>query len=93
MRGVNRHDHDPHSGRTVSMERLRRELELMKAHNINAIRTAHYPNDPRFYEICDQIGFLVLAETDLEAHGFMWIDDADRASSDPRWTAAYVDRI
>ena len=93
MHGVNRHDHDPVRGRTVSMGRLRRELELMKVSNINAIRTSHYPNDPRFYELCDEMGFLVLAESDLESHGFMWIDDLDRASSDPRWESAYVDRI
>ena len=93
MHGVNRHDHDPVRGRTVSMRRLRRELELMKVSNINAIRTSHYPNDPRFYELCDEMGFLVLAESDLESHGFMWIDDLDRASSDPQWESAYVDRI
>lgn len=93
MHGVNRHDHDPHTGRAVSMERMRRDLELMKAHNINAVRTAHYPNDPRFYELCDELGLLVLAETDLETHGFECVGDLARLTDDPGWQAAYVDRI
>ncbi|WP_185696243.1 glycoside hydrolase family 2 TIM barrel-domain containing protein [Buchananella hordeovulneris] len=93
MHGVNRHDHDPHTGRAVSVDRMRRDLELMKAHNINAVRTAHYPNDPRFYELCDELGLLVLAETDLETHGFACVGDLARLTDDPGWQAAFVDRI
>ncbi|RMB62436.1 glycoside hydrolase family 2 TIM barrel-domain containing protein [Tessaracoccus antarcticus] len=93
MHGVNRHDHDDHSGRAVGMARVRRDLELMKLHNINAVRTAHYPNDPRFYEMCDELGLLVVAETDLESHGFANVGDISRITDDPEWETAYVDRI
>ena len=75
MHGVNRHDSDPRHGRAVSMERVRRDLEMMKRHNINAVRTSHYPNDPRFYEMCDELGLMVMAETDLECHGFENVGD------------------
>lgn len=93
LKGVNRHDHDPHSGRTVSKERIRRDLLLMKQHNINAVRTSHYPNEPYFYELCDELGLYVMAETDLESHGFMWVEDLSRLSKDPSWEKAYLDRI
>ena len=93
MHGVNRHDHDDRRGRAVGMDRVRRDLELMKRHNINAVRTAHYPNDPRFYELCDEIGLMVVAETDLESHGFANVGDLSRITDDPAWEAAYVDRI
>ena len=93
MHGVNRHDHDDRRGRAVGMGRVRRDLELMKRHNINAVRTAHYPNDPRFYEMCDEIGLMVLAETDLESHGFANVGDLSRITDDPAWETAYVDRI
>lgn len=93
MHGVNRHDHDPKRGRAVTMERVRRDLLLMKAHNINAVRTAHYPNDPRFYEMCDEIGLFVVAETDLESHGFANVGEIERITNDPAWEISYVDRI
>ena len=93
MHGVNRHDHDDHSGRAVGMARVRRDLELMKQHNINAVRTAHYPNDPRFYEMCDELGLMVIAETDLESHGFANVGEIERITNDPEWEDAYVDRI
>ncbi|GAO48762.1 hypothetical protein G7K_2931-t1 [Saitoella complicata NRRL Y-17804] len=73
FRGVNRHDHHPSHGRTVPLDFTRRDLLLMKMHNINAVRTSHYPNDPRFYVMCDELGFWVIDECDLECHGF---DDA-----------------
>ncbi|QNP55727.1 glycoside hydrolase family 2 TIM barrel-domain containing protein [Tessaracoccus defluvii] len=93
MHGVNRHDHDERRGRAVTMERVRRDLELMKRHNINAVRTAHYPNDPRFYGMCDEIGLLVVAETDVETHGFDLVGDLSRITDDPAWEATFVDRI
>ena len=93
MRGVNRHDHDDRRGRAVDMERVRRDLELMKLHNINAVRTSHYPNDPRFYEMCDEIGLMVVAETDLETHGFENVGDIARITDDPDWETTFVDRI
>lgn len=93
MRGVNRHDFDDRYGRAVGMPRVRRDLELMKQHNINAVRTSHYPNDPRFYEMCDQIGLMVLAETDLETNGFDDVGQINRLTDDPQWRIPYVDRI
>jgi evolved beta-galactosidase subunit alpha len=93
LHGVNRHDHDDRTGRTVTMDRVRRDLVLMKQHNINAVRTSHYPNDPRFYEMCDELGLFVLAETDLETHGFAAVGDLSRLTDDPAWETAFVDRI
>ncbi len=93
MSGVNRHDHDPLGGRALRFERVRKELVLMKQHNINAIRTAHYPNDPRFYELCNELGFWVMAETDLETHGFELTGNLSQLSDDPDWENVYVDRI
>lgn len=93
MHGVNRHDVDPQKGRAVSMKRVKRDLELMKSHNINAVRTAHYPNDPRFYEFCDRLGLLVVAETDLETHGFENVGKLNTLTDDPTWEAAFVNRI
>ena len=93
MHGVNRHDHNPKTGRTVSIEQIKKELKLMKENNINAVRTSHYPNDPRFYELCDEIGLMLIAETDLESHGFMFMGNLSYATNDPIWIDAYVDRM
>jgi evolved beta-galactosidase subunit alpha len=93
MHGVNRHDHDDHRGRAVGMDRVRRDLEMMKRHNINAVRTSHYPNDPRFYELCDELGLFVVAETDVETHGFANVGDIARITDDAAWEPAFVDRI
>lgn len=67
--GVNRHDSDPVTGFTISREQIVRDMSLMKQHNVNAIRTSHYPNVPYFYELCDEYGFYVIDEADIEAHG------------------------
>ena len=93
IRGVNRHDFDPDRGRAVSVETMRRDVELMKRHNINAVRTSHYPNDARFYELCDRYGLYVLDEADLEVHGMEGQDRAPHPSHDPDWEDAYVDRM
>jgi beta-galactosidase/evolved beta-galactosidase subunit alpha len=93
FKGVNRHDAHPDFGRAVPVSSMIEDLTLMKQHNINAIRTAHYPNDPRFYELCDQFGFYVIDETDLECHGFVYIDQPHLLSDDPAWQAAYIDRM
>lgn len=93
MHGVNRHDHDDHKGRAVGLERMRRDLELMKQHNINAVRTSHYANDPRFYELCDEYGIMLVAETDMESHGFENIGNIALVTDDPAWEPAYVDRV
>ena len=69
LKGVNRHDSDPYTGYAISKEQLMKDLFLMKAHNINAIRTSHYPNAPWAYDLYDRLGFYVICEADLEAHG------------------------
>ncbi len=69
LKGVNRHDSDPVTGYTISREQALRDLSLMKQHNINAIRTSHYPNAPWFTELCDEYGFYVIGEADVETHG------------------------
>ncbi|MEK3724104.1 glycoside hydrolase family 2 TIM barrel-domain containing protein [Paenibacillus sp. FSL H8-0034] len=93
FKGVNRHDHHPDLGRTVPLEWMRKDVLLMKRHHINAVRTSHYPNDPRFYDLCDEYGLYVIDEADLECHGFHRTDNSNQLSDDPEWEAAYIDRI
>ncbi|EMA38018.1 glycoside hydrolase family 2 TIM barrel-domain containing protein [Halococcus hamelinensis] len=93
VRGVNRHDFHPDWGRTVPVSVMREDIELMKRHNVNAVRTAHYPNDPRFYDLCDEYGLYVLDETDLECHGLEKVGSTPHLSDDPTWEATYVDRM
>lgn len=78
LKGVNRHDFNTKTGYVCSSEDMKRDLVLMKRHNINAVRTSHYPNDPRFYELCDKIGLYVLCESDYETHGLGWPTYANR---------------
>lgn len=93
MHGVNRHDSDTKTGRVVTVERMVQDLTMMKQANMNAVRTAHYPNDPRFYELCDQLGMMVLAETDLETHGMELVGRENELPESPLWRPSYVDRI
>ena len=105
FRGVNRHDSDPVTGFTISLEQLTTDLTLMKQHNFNAIRSSHYPNAPFFYEMCDKYGFMVIDEADIEAHGPCMIyrkEDTDynrfkrwneMIADDPAWEEAIVDRV
>lgn len=94
MHGVNRHDDDDRLGRAVSAEHVYRDLLQIKAANMNAVRTSHYPNDPRFYEFTDELGLFVIAETDLETHGFDYLDSGIATlTDDPDWEPAFVDRI
>ncbi|MGF1701082.1 beta-galactosidase subunit alpha [Photobacterium makurazakiensis] len=93
LHGVNRHDNDHLKGRAVGMDRVEKDLVLMKQHNINSVRTAHYPNDPRFYELCDIYGLFVMGETDVETHGFANVGDLSRITNDPAWEAVFVERI
>ncbi len=91
--GVNRHEWHPETGRTLSLETIRDELCLMKRHNINAIRTSHYPPDPRMLDLADELGFFVIDECDLETHGFelgLW---KGLPTDDPRWEPALLDRM
>jgi len=87
LRGVNRHELDPDRGHAVTLERMMQDITLMKQANINAVRTCHYPNDPRWYELCDRYGLYVFDEADLETHG-----TRGKLASDPRWSAAFLDR-
>lgn len=70
FKGVNRHEHHAKFGRAVPLEYMRRDILIMKTHNINAVRTSHYPCHPRFYDLCDELGLWVIDEADLECHGF-----------------------
>jgi len=89
LKGVNRHDFDPAHGWAVPRERYYDDLYLMKRANINAIRTSHYPDDPFFYELCDELGFYVMAECDLESHGAR---RKNCPGDHPQWRAAVCDR-
>ncbi|MGR6831546.1 beta-galactosidase subunit alpha [Aliivibrio wodanis] len=93
LHGVNRHDNDHLKGRAVGMDRVEKDIVLMKQHNINSVRTAHYPNDPRFYELCDVYGLFVMGETDVETHGFANVGDLSRITNDPAWEHVFVERI
>lgn len=93
IRGVNRHDFDPELGRAVSRAQMEEDILLMKKHNINAVRTAHYPNHPYFYELCDKHGLYVLAETDIECHGMEPVGRWDELADSEDWRAAFLDRM
>ena len=105
FKGVNRHDSDPVTGFVIGMEQMKKDLQMMKEHNFNAIRTSHYPNAPYFYQMCDRYGFLVCDEADIEAHGpFMLYrkEDTDynrfkkwneKIADDPAWEQAILDRV
>ena len=88
MKGVNRHEFDPVNARTLSEETMIKDIELMKQHNINTVRSSHYPNDPRWYDLCNEYGLLVLDEANLETHGRL--DEIPQ--SRPEWTKAVIDR-
>lgn len=94
--GVNRHEHHPKLGRAVPLEFLKRDLLLMKTHNINAIRTCHQINDPRLYDLADELGLYIMDEADLECHGCQLAVEgtspASPLSDNPAWEAAYLDR-
>jgi beta-galactosidase len=87
FRGVNRHEHDPVHGHVVTVESMIEDILLMKRFNINAVRTCHYPDDPRWYDLCDQYGIYLIDEANVESHG-LW----DRFTKDPEWELAFVER-
>ena len=88
IKGVNRHDHDPRRGKAVTRESIEADVVLMKRHNVNAVRTSHYPNDPYLYEVCDRLGMYVIDEANIEAHAYL-----RSLSKDPAWTPAMLERI
>jgi beta-galactosidase len=101
IKGVNRHEHDPETYRVISEASMRKDIELMKTANVNALRTSHYPNDPRLYDLADEYGLYIMDEANIESHEYM--DKADKAGSPQReeiqlgykkhWEAAHLDRI
>ncbi|XAS67230.1 glycoside hydrolase family 2 TIM barrel-domain containing protein [Micrococcaceae bacterium Sec5.7] len=93
LRGVNRHEHDPRLGRVVPRDVMEAELRLMKQHNINAIRTSHYPPHPDFLALADRLGFYVVLECDLETHGFVSAGWNRNPTADPQWEPALLDRM
>lgn len=88
IRGVNRHDFHPLTGRTVSYDDMRADLVLLKRFGFNAVRTSHYPNDPTLYDLADELGLYVVDEADIESH-----DHAHEIADDPRYLGAFVDRV
>jgi beta-galactosidase len=93
FRGVNRHEWHPETGRSLDEATMRADVLLMKRHNVNAVRSSHYPPDPRFLDLCDEYGLLVIDECDLETHGFGLVGWRGNPSGDPRWLPACLDRI
>lgn len=88
IKGVNRHEHDPDTGHVVTVESMRADIELMKRFNINAVRTSHYPNDPRWYELCDEYGIYVFDEANIECDGAL-----ETLSNEPAWRTAFLERV
>lgn len=95
FKGVNRHEFHPDLGRTVPVEVMVQDILLMKRHNINAVRTSHYPDDPRWYDLCDVYGIYLIDECDLETHGFIELPQRWEGNppDDPQWEGACVDRM
>ncbi|MES2922595.1 MAG: glycoside hydrolase family 2 TIM barrel-domain containing protein [Verrucomicrobiota bacterium] len=91
IKGVNRHDHNPRTGHYVTTADIRADLLQMKRGNINAVRTAHYPNDPALAELCDELGFYVIAEANIESHGMGYKEES--LAKNPAWFEAHLDRI
>ncbi|MFF5016404.1 glycoside hydrolase family 2 TIM barrel-domain containing protein [Streptomyces sp. NPDC001165] len=92
FKGVNRHEWHPEKGRALDLETMREDVLLMKRHNINAVRTSHYPPHPAFLDLCDELGLWVIDECDLETHGFTEQAWRDNPVDDDRWTPALLDR-
>ena len=90
--GVNRHDTHPTLGFYTPVNEMEKDVLLMKQHNMNTVRTSHYPNDPRFLDLCDKYGLYVVDETDIECHGVTQFEEYDYMAKDPKWTVQFVDR-
>ena len=97
FKGVNRHEFSPDSGRAIGREDMIRDIELMKAYNVNAVRTSHYSNQTLWYELCDEYGLYVIDETNLETHGTWYygqkeMNDDNIPASKPEWRDNVIDR-
>ena len=86
--GVNRHEHDPDHGRAIPVSRMIQDIKILKSHNINAVRTSHYPDDPTWYDLCDEYGIYLIDETNLETHGVGGL-----FSNMPAWNTAFMERV
>jgi beta-galactosidase/beta-glucuronidase len=93
MKGVNRHEFNAFTGRAVTYEQTKSELLLIKSAGMNAVRTAHYPNNPYFYDLCDRLGLYIIDEADLETHGFEILGEPTTLCEDLDWQDAYLDRV
>jgi beta-galactosidase len=92
IKGVNRHEHDPYTGHVVSVERMMEDLRLIKAANMNAVRTSHYPSDPLWYELADEFGLYLVGEANIESHGMGYHPDTTLGNN-PDWELAHVERM
>ncbi len=88
IKGVNRHEHDERTGKAISWESMIQDIQLLKRHNFNAVRTSHYPDDDQWYDLCDEYGLYVVDEANIESHGFY-----DQLCREPRYLAAFTDRV
>lgn len=93
LKGINRHDWDGQTGNVVTHEQMLWDLTQMKLHNVNAVRSSHYPNHPDFYDLCDEMGFYVMDEADLECNQVQVAGNMEFISNNPRWQASYLDRV
>lgn len=91
IKGVNRHEHEPHNGQAIGRASMRKDIALMKRNNINTVRASHYPNDPYWYALCDKYGLYVIDEANVEAHGYGF--EKEGLGNDPQFKAAILDRI
>ena len=91
IKGVNRHEHDPFTAHVISEESMIRDIKMMKQFNINTVRTCHYPNDPRWYDLCDKYGLYIIDEANIESHGIGYDPDKTLAEK-PEWADAHMDR-
>lgn len=92
LKGVNRHEHDPRKGRSVSFESMKEDVRLMKQFNINAVRCSHYPNREEWYELCDEYGLYLIDEANLESHG-MEVTEAGTLANSPAWITPFMERM